>query len=154
VTLTQRQESALHEALRIVRTTPAYAAVATELSQLASQGQIDFDPEIEDRAHAGLLGTLTLGPEALHASPLSLAQTLVHEHFHLRQNPFLKTLSFWSGVVTGMHVMRRYEQPAYRAAHDFLEVVKAVRPELASEAEFEQRAIRQVFASVFGGELD
>jgi hypothetical protein len=154
VTLTLHQEAALHEALHIVRATPGYAAVAVELSQLASEGQIHFNPDLEDRALVGLLGTLTLGPEALHGSPLSLAQTLVHEHFHLRQNPLLKTLSFWSGVLSGTHVMRRYEKPAYWAAHQFLEAVKQVRPELAAEAKFEQRAIRQVFASVFGGELD
>lgn len=153
MTLSPSQEATLQEALRIVRAAPGYAAVAVALSQMASEGQIDFDPNLDDRALAGLLGTLTLGPEAMHASPLSLSQTLVHEHFHLRQNPLLKTLSFWIGVASGTPVMRRYEQPAYQAAHDFLEAVKRVRPALVEEAEFEQRAIRQVFATTFGGEL-
>lgn len=148
------QQALLQEALQIVRATPGYAAVSVELAQLAEEGKIDSDPNLEDRAEARLFGTLLLGPEAMHASPLSLAQTLVHEHFHLRrQNPFLKTLSFWRGVVTGTPVMRRYEQPAYQAAHDFLEAVKRSRPDLAGEVEFEQRAIRQVFASAFGGTL-
>jgi hypothetical protein len=146
--------SPLQEALRIIRVTPGYAKVAIELAQWASDNRILIDPNIEDRAHAGLLGTLTLGLEAVQGSPLSLAQTLVHEHFHLRlQNPFLKTVSFWSGVARGAHVMRRYEQPAYQAAHDFLQVVKEASPGLAIEAEAEQRAIRQVFAAEFGAEL-
>ena len=153
VTFSPFQAASLQEALHIVRVTPGYATVGVELSQLASQGRIDFDPDLEDRAHASLSGTLRLGPEAVQSSPLSLAQTLVHEHFHLCQNPFLKTLSFWSGVASGTPVMRRYEKPAYRAAHDFLEAVKRARPELSKEAESEQRAIRQVFASVFGAEL-
>ena len=75
----------------------------------------------------------------------------MHEHFHLRrQNPLLKTLSFWSGVASRTHVMKRYEQPAYQAAHDFLEAVKQAHPTLAAEAEAEQVAIRGVFAINFG----
>jgi hypothetical protein len=146
--------SPIQEALRIIRATPGYAEVAMELAQMAAENQIRVDQNLEDRAHAGLLGTITLGPEAFEGSPLSLAQTLVHEHFHLRfQNPLLKTVSFWSGVARGAHVMRRYEQPAYRAAHDFLQAVKQASPKLAAEAESEQRAIRQVFSTEFGAEL-
>lgn len=140
-------------ALRILRATPGYAPVALELAQLADEGRIHLDAALEDRAQAGLFGALTLGPEATGGSPLSLAQTLVHEHFHLRQNPLLKTLSFWSGVVQGAPAMKRYERPAYLAAHDFLEVVKRVCPELSTEAEAEQRAISQVFATTFGAAL-
>lgn len=154
VTLSPPQTAVFEEALRIVRATSGYAQVGFELAQMASKDQIRFDPALEDRAQASLLGILTLGPEAMHSRPLSLAQTLVHEHFHLhRQNPWLKTLSFWSGVARGTHVMQRYEQPAYQAAHDFLEAVKRARPGMAVEAESEQRAICQVFATGFGGTL-
>lgn len=146
--------AAIQDALRLIQATPGYAGVGVELAQMASDGRIRFAPHLEDRAHAGLLGTLTLGPEAMHAGPLSLAQTLVHEHFHLRQNPLLKTLSFWSGVARGAHVMRRYEQPAYQAAHDFLEAVKRARPAMTAQVEAEQRAIRQVFATTFGAEWE
>lgn len=142
------------EALRIIRATPGYAPIGVELAQMAADDRIRLDPTLEDRAQAGLLGTLTLGPEAMEGSPLSLAQTLIHEHFHLhRQSPWLKTWSFWSGVAQGTPVMKRYEQPAYRAAHDFLEAVKRARPDLADEAGAEQRAISQVFATAFGAAL-
>lgn len=148
------QEALLEAALRLVRSTRGYAEVGVELSQMASENRIRVNPALEDRAQAGLLGTLTLGPEAMSASPLSLAQTLVHEHFHLRrQSPWLKTVSFWSGIAQGTHVMKRYEQPAYLAAHEFLEAVKRAHPHLAEEAEAEQRALCQVFAAEFGAPL-
>lgn len=137
----------------MIRSTPGYAKMGVELAQMASENRIRFDPNLEDRAQAGLLGTITLGPEAVESSPLSLAQTLVHEHFHLRQNPLLKTVSFWSGVASRTPVMRRYEQPAYQAAISFLEAIKKARPDLASESDAEQSAIRQVFTIGFGGAL-
>ena len=146
--------AALPEALRIIQATPGYTQLGVDLAQLASEGRIRVNPDLPDRAHAGLLGTITLGPEAAEASPLSLAQTLVHEHFHLRrQNPFLKTISFWVGVLTRTPPMRRYEQPAYQAASDFLEAVKVAHPHLAREASTEQSAIRQVFSTDFSGTL-
>lgn len=146
--------SAIEAALRIVRATPGYTEEAVDLAQMVSENLVRVDATLDDRAQAGLLGTLTLGPEAVHASPLSLAQTLVHEHFHLyRQSPWLKTLSFWLGVVTATHVMRRYERPAYLAAHDFLEAVKRAHPAMKTEATAEQRAIQQVFTTTFGGAL-
>jgi hypothetical protein len=145
---------ALHEAIRLIRTTPGYTEVAVDLAQLASENRIRVHPTLEDRAHAGLLGTITLGPEAAQASPLSLAQTLVHEHYHLRrQHPLLKTVSFWTGVLSHTPVMRRYERPAYQAAFDFLEAAKKVHPQLTGEAEAEQAAIRQVFETFFGEPL-
>lgn len=143
----------LHEALRLIRTTPGYAEVGVELAQMVSENRIRVDSALDDRAHAGLLGSITLGPEAIEASPLSLAQTLVHEHFHLRQNPLQKTVSFWSVVVSRTPVMKRYEQPAYRAAFDFLEAVKRAHPHLVQEAEAEQAAIAQVFEIGFGESL-
>lgn len=142
--------AALHQAIGLIRLTPGYTEAGVHLAQLASEGRIKVNLDLEDRAQASLLGTITLGPEAIEASMVSLAQTLVHEHFHLRQNPLLKTVSFWSGVVTRTPVMRRYEQPAYQAAIDFLEAVRQTHPHLALEAQAEQAAIRQVFALDFG----
>jgi hypothetical protein len=49
--------------------------------------------------------------------------------------------------------MRRYEQPAYQAAIDFLETVRWAHPHLAQEAEAERDAVRQVFATGFGATL-
>jgi hypothetical protein len=146
--------AALPEALRLIRATRGYADLGVDLAQLVSQNRVRVNLALEDRAQAGLLGTITLGPEAAQAGALSLAQTLVHEHFHLRrQHPLQKTVSFWSGVLSRSSVMRRYEQPAYQAAWDFLEAVKAAQPHLAQEAEAEQAAIRQVFEMSFGGTL-
>ena len=146
--------SPIEEALQIIRTTPGYEETAKRLAKLAGNGRIRESPAIEDRAQAGLLGSITLGPEAVESTPLSLAQTLVHEHYHLRQNPFLKTVSFWSGVFTRTPVMRRYEQPAYQAAVDFLEAVKSAHPDLAEEAGQEQRAVRHVFERDYDGILN
>jgi hypothetical protein len=143
----------LHEAIRLIRTTPGYMEVGIELAQLTSEDRIRVHPTLEDRAHAGLLGTITLGLEAAQATPLSLAQTLVHEHYHLHQNPLQKTVSFWSGVLSHTPVMRRYERPAYEAAFAFLEAVKQAHPHLAAEAQAEQAAICQVFETAFGETL-
>jgi hypothetical protein len=142
--------SVLSEALRLIQATPGYVEAGVRLAQLASDGRIRVDMDLEDRAQAGLLGIITLGPEAAEAGPVSLAQTLVHEYHHLHQTPLLKTVSFWSGVLTRTPVMRRYEQPAYQAAVDFLQAVKDAHPHLAEEAQAEQNAVRQVFAADFG----
>lgn len=143
----------LQAALSLIAATPGYQRHAEELRRLAERGRIRFDAAMEARAEAGLTKIITLGPEALTSHPLSVAQTLVHELYHLHQNPFLKTVSFWSGVATGTPVMRRYEQPAYRAAYEFLEVVKTSQPQLAAVAQSEQNAISQVFAQGYGCEL-
>jgi len=145
----------LSEALRLIRTTRGYAEIAVDLAQLASENRIRFNAGMEDRAQAGLLGTITLGPEAAEASALSLAQTLVHEHFHLRrQNPLQKTVSFWSGTFSRTPVMLRFEQPAYQAAVDFLRAVAASHPDLAGEAQNEQDEIRGAFQNDFGASLN
>jgi hypothetical protein len=144
----------LDKALELIRATPGYENIAAELARLAAQGRIRVDSKLEDRAQAGLLGTITLGPEAIESNPLSLAQTLVHEHYHLHQNPLEKTVSFWSGVWQRTPVMRRYEQPAYRAALRFLNAVENSQPHRAEEVQREQAAIRQVFAINFGGEIE
>jgi hypothetical protein len=143
----------LREALGLIASTPGYSEAGEHLARLAAKGRIRVDLRLPDRARAGLLGAITLGPEAVTASAVSLAQTLVHEHYHGHQNPLLKTVSFWLGVATRTPVMRRYEQPAYQAAVDFLEALKHEHPRLAAEAQAEQDAVRQVFALDFGAAL-
>jgi hypothetical protein len=144
----------LNEAIHIIRMTPGYAAVGADLSQIASQKRIRIDSSLDARAETRLSGAIVLGAEALASSPPSLAQTLVHEHFHLRrQHPLQKTVSFLSGVFSKSHVMKRFEQPAYQAANDLLEAVKMAQPALLVEANAEQAAIRQVFATDFGGQF-
>ncbi len=144
----------LSEALELIRATPGYLETGVALAQLASENRIRIDGNLPDRACTNVWGIITLGPEAIESSALSLAQTLVHERYHLRQNPFLKTASFWTGVLTRTPVMRRYEQPAYQAALDFLEVVKRTQPHLTVEANSEQNAIRVVFANDYGVALN
>jgi hypothetical protein len=146
-------DAKLQASLRLIEATPGFADVGRHLFSMEQSGRILFEPKLEDRAQAGLLGTITLGPEAIQGSVLSLAQTLVHEYFHLRQNPFLKTVSFWSGVFTRTHPMKRFEEPAYAFALEFLDAVQRARPELIEEAQAEQRAVRQVFESTFGSAL-
>lgn len=140
-------------ALQLIAATPGYEKTAHKLQQLAQSRRVRFDAAMEDRAQTGLLKNIVLGPEAMESSPLSLAQTLVHEHFHLYQNPLLKTVSFWSGMATRTHVMARYERPAYRAAWEFLQVVARTHPHLAGIARAEQNAIRMVFQNDFGQKL-
>lgn len=65
----------------------------------------------------------------------------------------MRTVSCWSGVATKTNVIKRYEEPAYRAAYDFLEAVQQANPNLAAEAEDERAAIRQVFTEGFDGDL-
>jgi hypothetical protein len=136
-------------ALQLIATTPGYEMTARELNQLAQKRRIFLDESLADRAQTSLLKTIVLGPEAVASSPLSLAQTLVHEQFHLHQNPLLKTVSFWSGVATRTPVMARFERPAYRAAWAFLEAAARTHPGLSSEARAEQNAIRLVFENDF-----
>lgn len=140
----------IEAAIALIESVPGYDAVARDLRHLAATGRIRFDAALIDRAHAGLLGAITLGPEPLAADPLGLAETLVHEHHHLkRQNPFAKTSSFWLGVATGTPVLARYEKPAYDAALRFLEAVAAAFPDLRARAESEHAAVTQNFAAEY-----
>jgi hypothetical protein len=153
VTETAFSQALLEAALALIERTPGYAEAGAELRSLAARGRIVLLAGMEDRAHTGLTGRIYLGPEPFaEGSALGLAETLIHERFHLHQVPLLKTASFWAGVFTGTPVMRRYEAPAYRAALDFLEAVEAAFPELAAEARREQAAVRAVFAANYGGE--
>jgi hypothetical protein len=138
-------------ALDLIAATPGYQTVARDLEWLARRGRIRFVPTLTDRAHAGLLGAITLGPEALAGSALSLAETLVHEHYHLRrQSHFAKTASFWQGVFTQTPVMARYERPAYQTALDFLHAVARAFPDLADEAQGEATAVMETYAAHYG----
>ncbi len=135
----------MEDALRLMRSTRGYEKVAIDLAQLWSEDKIRFNPELPDRAHIELWGAITIGPEAANARPLSLAQTLVHEHHHLRQHPLQKTASFWSGVASRTNPMRAYEKPAYQAALDFLDAVEQQHPNLALEARMEMVQVSDAF---------
>jgi hypothetical protein len=140
--------ASLVAAIALIAATPGYADVAADLQERLDRGRLRFVPTLEDRAQAGLTGVLSLGPEALQGSVLSLAATLVHEHYHLcRQSHFGKTLSFWKGVVTRRPVMRDYEAPAYQAQGEFLQAVAASFPDHADEALEEQSLVAQSFDS-------
>lgn len=144
----------LGAAISLIERTPGYEALGVELRGLAASGRIVLVPHLTDRAHAGLTGRIYLGPEPFaEGSVLGLAETLVHERFHLHQFPLLKTASFWAGVATGTPPMARYERPAYRAAYDFLEAVAAAFPDLTDEARREQAAVAAVFAAEYGRPL-
>lgn len=149
--LTKEQQGRVAAALDLIAATPGYAAAARDLARLQDRGRIRFAPTLADRAHAGLTGRITLGPEALDGSVLGLAETLVHEYHHTRQFPLLKTLSFWKGVLTRTPVLRAYERPAYQAACDFLTAVARHFPDLTAEAAAEHAAVRETFAANYGG---
>jgi len=139
----------------LVRGTPGYAEVAQELAQLLADGKIRYHDGLEDRAHAGLLGTITLGAEpfAPDMTVLGLAETLVHERFHLHQNPLMKTASFWTGLVKKADPMIAYERPAYQAAQAFLEAYRAAHPHAAGDADAELVAVRDTFEGAYGEAL-
>ncbi|MBC8142648.1 MAG: hypothetical protein H7Y38_14550 [Armatimonadetes bacterium] len=153
--LPKNVQEKIEEAIMLVRRTPGYSGIAQELAQLLADGNICYHAGLEDRAHAGLLGTITLGAEpfAPEGTVLGLAETLVHERFHLHQNPLLKTASFWTGIVTRADPMIAYERPAYQAAAQFLEVYRAAHPAGADEADAELVAVRDTFESSYGEAL-
>lgn len=133
------------EAIALIARVPGYAAVAGELARC----EIRYLPTLLDRGQATLTGAILLGPEAWEAGPVGLAETLVHEHYHTRQNPFAKTPSFWLGVFTRTPVMARYERPAYQAASTFLETLAAELPEHTDEARREIEAVRLSYESLY-----
>ena len=137
------------DAIGLVRITPGYASEAQELAQLLADGKIRYHAVLDDRAHTGLTGNITLGPEPFEggATLLGLAETLVHERFHIHQSPLDKTASFWTGVFTKSDAMIRYERPAYQAAQAFLEAYKAAHPQDLDLADAELYAVRATFQS-------
>jgi hypothetical protein len=146
-------EERLRQAIELIGRTPGYAEEARELADLLARGRIGFAPNLDDRALVTLTGRIQLGPEALDGPLVGLAATLIHEHFHLHQSPFLKTASFWAGVATRTPVLRRYERPAYTAALRFLQIVAATFPDLATTAQGEAAGVAATFAAVFGAPL-
>ena len=142
----------ISQAIALVGATPGYAPVAQELAQLLADGKIRYHDALDDRAHTGLMGSITLGPEPFTdgGTVLGLAETLVHERFHLHQNPLQKTASFWAGVVTHSDAMIRYERPAYQAAQAFLEAYRAAHPQDADLADGELYAVRSTFENAYG----
>lgn len=152
--LDSAQKERVLAAIRLIDRTPRYQEVALDLRRLLTRGDIRFSEDIADRAHAGVTGNIYLGAEALEGDVLSLAETLIHEHYHARrQNPFEKTASFWLGVVTRAPVMRRYERPAYSEAAAFLTAVAGAFPDLADAALRERDAVARTFAAEYGTSL-
>lgn len=150
--LTVDAAARVREAVALIARTPGYAGVAADLAGWIARERVRFVPALEDRGQATLTGRLLLGPEALSGHALGLAETLVHEHFHLRrQTPLAKTASFWGGALTGRPVMRAYEAPAYRAALEFLAAVGAALPEWSAAARAERDAVLATFAACYGG---
>ena len=138
-------QSTVEEAIELIGRVPGFEGEATRLATLSREGRIRFAPEMDDRGRASLSGIITLGPEAFLGSRLGLAETLAHEAFHLRQNPFYKTASFWAGVATRTPVMRRYERPAYAYAFRFLRAAEIALPEWAETARQEQAELLASF---------
>ncbi|MBC8101885.1 MAG: hypothetical protein H7Z41_04775 [Cytophagales bacterium] len=147
-------DARLQAAIDLVAKTPGYESAGRELFDLRLRGKLRFLPDLADRGQATLGGQILIGPEALWGGTVGLAETLVHEHWHLRrQSVFAKTSSFWMGVATRQPVLRRYEIPAYGAALSFLVAVAARFPELAGEARSEQESVRASFADGYNGPL-
>ena len=142
----------LDDAIALIARVPGYEGVAAELSELRVRGRLRV-ANISDRGQASVWGTITLGPEAFEGGAVGLAETLVHERFHLTQFPLAKTASFWGGVFTGTPVWCRLERPAYRAALAFLDALAAARPELADECFSESEAVRASFSAHYGEAL-
>ncbi|WP_395090086.1 hypothetical protein [Armatimonas sp.] len=132
-------------AIALIACVPGYEAIAQNLTRRT----VRYVPELSDRGQATLTGVILIGPEALLGSVVGLAETLVHEEFHTRQNHLLKTHSFWSGVFTRTPVMARYERPAYQAALDFLAVLAVSHPEHAGEAHAEAEAVQSSYTALY-----
>ena len=137
-------------ALDLIGTVPGYAATAEALRR----ARLRYDPRLADRAQTSLRGVITLGPEPFagtaEAARVGLAGTLIHEHTHTRQHPFLKTRSVWAGVLTGTAPMGRYERPAYQRQADFLQALADAHPSLRPVALRERAAALASFAALYG----
>lgn len=152
--LSAEQNGRVAYAIALIAHVPGYESVAADLEGRRAAGRIRFDPAMGDRGEAKLTGAIVLGSEAMYASALGLAETLVHEYWHVRrQFPLEKTVSFWSGVFTGTNVMRRYERPAYAAAAAFLRAAAEALPEWADDARAEEGEVRLAYAAVYGENL-
>ncbi|MEO7717612.1 MAG: hypothetical protein ABIY70_15545 [Capsulimonas sp.] len=143
----------LQAALKIVASVPQGAQIAVDLARR----RLRFDARLTDRAQTTMLRTIVLGPEPFHGeaewAAVSLAGTLVHEHWHTRQNPLWKSWSFWAGILTRTHPMLRYEQPAYARQIGFLEELARVSPAHTPFARAEAEEVRAAFALHYRGEL-
>jgi hypothetical protein len=144
--LVRRFESLLKEAIQLIESTPRFATTGRRLRRL----NVRYSPTLNDRGAASLLGVIRVGPEAVSDGPISLAGTLVHEEYHTRQNPFLKTASVWAGVATRTAPMARYEWPAYREQVAFLRDLASRDPLLAEAALAEAEAVCTSVYSYYG----
>ena len=135
-------ERLLRSALDVIRSTYDYL----DVSERILFRRIYYSPKFIDRAEITLLGAIRVGPAACE-SAVSLAGTLVHEEFHLRQPLLWRTWSFWRGIWRREHTMKWLEWPAYRQQISFL--LAAARqgfPEAGSEA----REVLESFRFYYG----
>lgn len=144
------QSAAIASAIDLIASVPGFAQAAQDLRR----SRVRFRADFVDRGQVSLLGTILLGPEPFDGAGeigrVSLAATLVHEHWHTRQNPLEKTVSFWGGVFTRTHPMRRVEWPAYRRQAEFLQALATVIPALHDIALQERDAVILSFTAVYG----
>lgn len=142
-------ENKISDALKLIDSVPGYDQTAARLKGLV----IEYLPSLPDRARITLRSKIIVGPAAIvdgDDGPVGLAGTLVHEEFHARQHPLLKTASFWVGVFTRTPVMARFEWPAYYAQVDFLRALSTSRPDLAQAAGREIDAIIEAVHRYYG----
>jgi hypothetical protein len=121
------------EAIDRIDRTPLFNETAARLRLFP----IRYIKDLDDRAQLSL-NAIFIGPKAVEGGPTSLAGTLVHEDWHRRQNPFLKTVSFWRGVFTRTHPMRLFEWPAYRRQIAFLRAAARAQIDPGATGEAEQ----------------
>lgn len=148
--MTENTAETVAQALQLIQKTPGYSTIAEDLQRRF----IRYLPSFPDRGTVTWRGEIVLGPEpfagSVNQSRVSVAGTLMHEAWHLRQNPFLKTVSFWAGTATCEHPMRRYEWPAYRQQAEFLTALALARPELRTIALHEREAVLASFQIIYG----
>lgn len=144
---------AVNESLDLIAAVPGYARTAQRLRRTT----LRLNPALSDRAQTSLWHVITLGPEPFGGSGdtarVSLAGTLVHEYFHLRQHPLEKTASFWLGLARHHPPMRRFEAPAYAAQQDFLRALARSHPTLEAAALAEVAHVQAAFAFHYGTSL-
>ncbi len=144
---------AVNESLDLIAAVPGYARTA----QCLRRTPLRLNPALSDRAQTSLWHVITLGLEPFggsgDAARVSLAGTLVHEHFHLRQHPLEKTASFWLGLARRHPPMRRFEAPAYAAQRDFLRALARSHPALEAAALAEVAHVQAAFAFHYGTSL-
>jgi hypothetical protein len=138
------------DSINLIATIPGFEYVAPRLRRL----RIEFRPDLPDRAQFTWYRTILLGEEPFSGDTetvlVSLAGTLVHEYIHSRQNPLLKSWSFWLGVFTRTHPMRLFEWPAYRTQILLLHRLGQVHKMFQVFSTAEAEAVLNAFIKIYG----